>query len=221
MKAWRVPLALVVLSVVPMIGGLVRLDAVATGSVKPDDVRFTLAPVVTVVHVIGATLFSLLGAFQFSAELRRRWPRCHRLAGRVLVGAGLATGLSGLWMAARWEIPTPMQGTLLLITRLLVGAVTVTSLLLGVRAIMRRDVASHEAWMIRAYALGLGAGTQVFVLGLPSLFFGEFLGLTRDVLMLAAWALNLAIAEVIIRRAQPRTSFVAAASTGSAALRAS
>ena len=39
-------------------------------------------------------------------------------------------------------------------------------LVLGLRAILRRDVPTHRAWMIRAYALGLGAGTQVVTIGL-------------------------------------------------------
>ena len=41
-------------------------------------------------------------------------------------------------------------------------------LVLGVAAIRRRDIAAHRAWMIRAYAIGLAAGTQVFTEG-----FGE------------------------------------------------
>jgi uncharacterized membrane protein len=38
------------------------------------------------------------------------------------------------------------------------------SLCLGVAAIRRRDISRHRAWMLRAYALGLGTGTQVVTL---------------------------------------------------------
>ena len=38
-------------------------------------------------------------------------------------------------------------------------------LVLGFTAIRRRDIPAHRAWMIRAYALGLGAGTQAFTEG--------------------------------------------------------
>jgi hypothetical protein len=59
--------------------------------------------------------------------------------------------------------------------------------------------------MIRAYALGQGAGTQVLVLGPGVLLSGEVLGPTRDLLMTLAWAINLAVAEHLIRRgAGPR-----------------
>ena len=35
------------------------------------------------------------------------------------------------------------------------------SMVLGLNAVRRRDFVSHGAWMSRAYAIGLGAGTQV------------------------------------------------------------
>jgi uncharacterized membrane protein len=37
----------------------------------------------------------------------------------------------------------------------------VLSIGLGIHAIRRRDFKAHGAWMTRAYAIGLGAGTQV------------------------------------------------------------
>ncbi|MFT6864468.1 MAG: hypothetical protein ACJAVK_003034, partial [Akkermansiaceae bacterium] len=54
--------------------------------------------------------------------------------------------------------------------------------------------------MIRAYALGQGAGTQVLV-SIPWLVtVGEPSGFTRDVLMTLAWVINVFVAEWIIRR---------------------
>jgi hypothetical protein len=40
------------------------------------------------------------------------------------------------------------------------------SIILGFKAIRRRDVAQHRAWMTRAYVLALGAGTQAFTIGI-------------------------------------------------------
>ena len=45
-------------------------------------------------------------------------------------------------------------------------------LVLGFTAIRRRDIAAHRAWMIRAYAIGLAAGTQVFTEGIGGAIFG-------------------------------------------------
>lgn len=203
---WRLPLALVALSLVPVVAGMARLAGlVAGGEVPPDAARFAASPFPVALHVASATPYCLLGAFQFSSGLRRRWPSWHRRAGRVLGALGLLAALSGVWMAARSDIPAAMQGPLLLGVRLAVGAAMAASIVLGVAAIRRRDVAGHEAWMIRAYALGQGAGTQVLVLGPGLLLFGDVLGPTRDLLMTLAWAINLAIAEHVIRRApRPR-----------------
>lgn len=63
----------------------------------------------------------------------------------------------------------------------------------------RRDIARHRAWMTRAYALALGAGTQVFTQGVGKAIFGTS-EVTTDLCLGAAWAINLAIAEYAIRR---------------------
>ena len=69
--------------------------------------------------------------------------------------------------------------------------------LLGFTAIRRRDIARHRAWMTRAYALALGAGTQVFTQGIGEAILGTHEG-TRDLLLGAAWVINLAVAEHVI-----------------------
>lgn len=199
---WRVPIALVFLSVVPLIGGFVRLSSI--GSHSPADLRFTTSPLPIILHIVAAALFSLIGAFQFSDEFRRRAPRWHRVAGRVLAAAGIVAAATGLWMTLAYDIPRELQGPLTMVTRVVVGVMTMLGIMLAWRAILRRDVASHEAWMIRAYALGQGAGAQVFFLGVPAIFLGgEILGFTRDVLLLASWIFNALLAEVIIRRRAP------------------
>jgi len=91
------------------------------------------------------------------------------------------------------------------VTRLAVSGGMFVSLLLALRAIVERRFDAHGARMLRAYALGLGAGTQVLVL-LPAelLLAGPVQGLPRDLLMAAAWGLNLAVAELLILRKSPR-----------------
>ena len=79
----------------------------------------------------------------------------------------------------------------------------VTFLVLGFAAIRRRDVAAHRAWMIRAYALGLGAGTQAFTEGVGGALFGTGV-LAADLAKTSAWVVNLAVAEWAIHRPAPR-----------------
>jgi hypothetical protein len=58
--------------------------------------------------------------------------------------------------------------------------------------------------MIRAYALGQGAGMQVVVLLPWMLVIGAPTMLQRDVLMSLAWLINLLVAEMAIQRWAPR-----------------
>jgi uncharacterized membrane protein len=201
---FKVPALLLALSVVPTLGGVVRLMSISGEvAVTPDNARFLRAPAPVVMHVVSATLYCLLGAFQFSRGLRLGWPGLHRRAGRLLVLSGLSTGVTGLWMTVFYRIPPSLQGPVLYAVRVAVAAAMVASILIAYSSILRRNVARHEAFMIRAYALGQGAGTQVVVLLPWTLISGETGGLTRDLLMTLAWTINVVVAESIIRLRAP------------------
>ncbi len=89
---------------------------------------------------------------------------------------------------------------MLYVIRLVAGSAIALSLVLGVAAILRRDIAQHKAWMMRGYAIGLGAGTQAFT-HLPWFLFPDIQGeLARTLCMGAGWAINLAVAEWFIAR---------------------
>ena len=197
---WKIPALLLALSMVPVLGGIARFTSMSGDSpVTPDNARFVAAPVPIIIHVLSATVYSLLGAFQFSKGFRVRWPGFHRRAGRVLAVCGLFAGTSGMWMAAFYPIPAALQGPILRGVRLVVGAAMVASLIIAWSSILRRDVPRHEAFMIRAYAIAQGAGTQVLILGPWMLLTGQGVGLPRDLLMALSWAVNLGVAELIIR----------------------
>jgi len=79
------------------------------------------------------------------------------------------------------------------------------SIALAVRAIMRRRFAEHGAWMMRAYALGMGAGTQVLT-HLPWIVATGTLptGYIRDTAMAAGWLINLLFVEWLLYRQRSR-----------------
>ncbi|TXN30496.1 DUF2306 domain-containing protein [Lacisediminihabitans profunda] len=196
---WLAPVGLILLSLIPVLAGAARLTEVTGGAViTAGNARFLDSPVAVITHIVSATIFSLVGAFQFVPALRRRggW---HRLAGFVLIPAGLLAALSGLWMSVFYPHP-PGDGLALVVLRLIFGCAMVASILLGVRAIARRDFIRHGEWMTRAYAIGVGAGTQAIVLIPESIVFGSTNELYRAVFMGAAWLINLAVAELVIRR---------------------
>ena len=92
------------------------------------------------------------------------------------------------------------SGELLYVSRLVVGSAMVVSIVLGVAAILRRDVNRHRAWMTRGYAIGLGAATQMLTLMVGELVAGPPGELSHDLLMGACWVINVAMAEWIIRK---------------------
>lgn len=203
---WLPVAGLLLLSLLPALGGATRLLHVGTAVPAAENARFLADPVPIVFHVLFSLLYAVLGAFQFSAGFRRRYPRWHRSAGKVLVVAGLVAALSGVWMTLAYPVTKPeagmpgFDGPIVYVVRLAVGIATAWFLVSGVAAIRKRDVASHEAWMIRAYALAMGAGTQA-ITHIPWFLFPAIHGeLARTLCMSAGWLINAAVAEWLIAR---------------------
>lgn len=199
--AWLAPAALILFSLCPLTFGAIRLNQLANGAeITPANARFFASPLPVVLHIVGAGVYALLGALQFVSRLWRRGTGWHRWVGRLLlVPCGLIVGLSGIWMTLFYP---RLDGAsdLLYVLRLLFGSGMVMSILLGFAAIRRGDVLGHRAWMTRAYAIGLGAATQMLTGMVGALVFGTPNELENALLMGAAWVINLAIAEWAIRR---------------------
>ena len=199
--SWKLLTSLLMLSLVPVMAGVLRLSGLASGGgVTPENARFMALPAPVVLHIVCASLFCVLGALQLDSALRQRFPRLHRIAGRVAAPCGIVAALTGLWMTAAYAIPAALQGPLLYGVRMGAGLAMALAIVVSVHAVLKRRIAQHKAWMVRAYAVGQGAGTQVLILlpvtlmaGAPTFFF-------RDVLMASAWGLNVIVAEWIIRR---------------------
>ena len=207
-SAWPVVAALITLCAVPVIGGAVRLVTVAMGiELIPGHERFFAAPLFVTIHILSVSVFCVFSAFQVSSPVRRRNPERHRRTGRVLVPVGIVAALSGLWLTLVYP-PGDLDGPMLFGFRVAFGSAMVVFLGLGFLAIRQRDVAAHRAWMIRAFAIALGAGTQVFT-HIPLSLFPDLNGETgRTLAMGGGWVLNLVIAEWIIRGAPQEQSRV-------------
>jgi Predicted membrane protein (DUF2306) len=199
-REWLVPVALILLVAIPLIVGAVRITQLVGGAeITAENARFFASPVPVVVHIVDASVFAIFGAFQFVNGLRRRKPGWHRAAGRVVVGCGLFVGFSGLWMTLFYPRAAG-SGDLLYALRLLFGSGMIASIILGFVAIRRGDVKGHSAWMMRGYAIGLGAGTQVLTQLVASLILGTPNEFSVALAMGAGWVINLAVAEWAIRK---------------------
>lgn len=195
---WRVPLALVALVVLPLAAGALRIVEILGGPrLLPENPRVDAVPVPLVLHVVAAAVYAVLGAFQLSARQRRAHPDRHRRNGRAAVVAGAVVALSGVWMTLFY--PDAPGGVLLQVVRFVVGTAVAAGVVLGVTAVRRRDVPAHRAWMIRAYALAVAAGTQTFTQGFGNALFGTG-DLSTALSLTAGWVLNAVVAEVVVRR---------------------
>jgi uncharacterized membrane protein len=204
-REWLVPIGLILLSLVPVIAGAFRIVELNSDvEITTNNARFFADPIPVVAHIISVTLYSMLGAIQFVPSLRNKKIGWHRNAGRLLVPSGLVAALSGLWMTQFYPWPE-FDGIWLYGLRPIFGPAMLLSLILGYLAARQKDFKKHSAWMIRAYAIGLGAGTQVFT-HLPVLLFPSIAGeLARTLMMGAGWVINLAVAEWVIRKSSVRT----------------
>jgi uncharacterized membrane protein len=179
-------------------GGIRLAELIRGAEITGQNARFFDSPIPVVLHIIGASLFLVLGALQFVPAIRRRRPGWHRRMGRILVVSGLVAAVSALWMNQFYALP-PTDGELLYVFRLIFGSAMAASIVLGFVAIRRREIARHRAWMMRAYAVGLGAGTQALLFIFGELVMGPPDVIQRALMMGSAWTVNLVIAEWIIR----------------------
>lgn len=198
---------LLILCVVPALGGGARIiEILVGGNMTVENARFFASPFPVVLHIVASLVFSIGGAFQLFYAPPRSTGARHKLAGRALVFCGMLASLSGLWMTQFYpRAVTNFDGHALYFVRLLVGAAMTFAICCGVQYSYRRDFVSHRNWMVRAYALGLGAGTQVFT-HIPWFVFPELRSeLLRTFCMGAGWVINAVVAEwLIIRLSRPR-----------------
>lgn len=146
---WWIAAGLLALTLLPALGGITLLADLA-GPATPERARFHSTPLPIAIHAVGGMVFCGLGAFQFLRGLRDRHPRYHWIAGRIVLPAGLAMALSGLWMTQMYDI-VPEQSWPVRAVRLLFGSATAVGLVLALAAMPPRT--SKPAWP-RSYSPG-------------------------------------------------------------------
>lgn len=155
------------------------------------------------VHVVAASAALVIGPFQFSTRLRRRFTRAHRVAGRIYVVAVVLGGVSGLLIA-----PSNSAGAVGTAGFGMLAVLWVASVAMAYRAARRRDLAHHQAWMIRNYALTFAAVTLRLWLPLLIVTYVTVGGVDPDAAFTSAyvwvpflsWVPNVIVAEWLVRR---------------------
>lgn len=156
--------------------------------------RRAIMPLAVLAHLAGGSLALALGPWQFLASIRANAVAVHRWTGRAYVVAVLIGGIGGMALA-----PQSQHG---LVTHVGFGLLAILWLGSTGQAywcIRHRDVAAHQRWMTRSYALTLAAVTLRIWLPLSQVAGIPFADAYQVVAWLC-WVPNLVVAEWLIIR---------------------
>lgn len=193
-----VPVALYFGTLLTILLALVQVVQIPLGALPEDSQRLTATPVWHLMHVLGGATFGILGPLQFSRVLMHRYGLLHRVLGRVFVAAGAMISLSSLGLL--WHFPDTYS-VAMNSGRLLFGIALGVALTMAMLAIYHQDIIRHRNWMIRAYAIGIGATAVTMVFFPIYVITGEPpKGLASDIAFLGAWTACVVFAEGLVRR---------------------
>jgi uncharacterized membrane protein len=162
------------------------------------DKHFADKRTLTLLHVVPAMVFMMLGPWQFVGKIRAKYPRVHRWSGRIFLSASAIVGITGLTMAFGKTIGGLDEKAAVT----LFGLFFLIALATGLWHAIHREFGPHREWMIRGYAVGLAVATIRPIMGMffavavvqghtpePSQFFGTafWIGFTLQMIAAEAW----------------------------------
>jgi len=177
-------------------------NPVAAQFLALDDV-FAHYPGLTLLHILPALVFLVLGPLQFNQTFRQRHLQWHRRTGRLLLVCGTIVGVSALLMS--FGMPA-IGGVNQAAATTLFGLFFLFALAKAFRHVLRCEIALHREWMIRAFSTGLAVAT---IRPIVAVFFAtsRFSGLTPyEFFGTAFWmgfVLHLIAAEAWIQWTRP------------------
>jgi hypothetical protein len=127
--------------------------------------RYVAHPWLAYLHMAPGVLYLLGAPLQLSRRFRSRHYTLHRRLGRVILTAGLVSGVFGIAFGVFLAFGGAVQAW----ATVVFGSRFLVSLIMAFRAIRRRDVISHRRWMIRAFGVGIAVGTIRIWLGVFAL----------------------------------------------------
>lgn len=197
-KPFVVLAALFFITLLGTILALVQVVQIPLGTLPEDSWHLKAAPVWHFMHVLGGAMFGILGPIQFSRVLMGRYGVLHRFMGRIFVAAGAMISLSSLGLL--WHFPDTYS-VAISSGRLLFGIALGLALAVAMHAIRNRDFTRHRNWMIRAYAIGIGATAVSMVFFPIYVITGKPpVGLAADIAFFGAWTACVVFAEGLVRR---------------------
>ena len=105
-------------------------------------------------HMVTGALVTALSVVQLAGPVRRRWPRIHRVSGRVLAVTALLTGIGGLAYVA---FSGTVGGPPMSVAFALYGILMIIAAIQTPRIAMQGNYDRHRRWGLRLIVLGLGS----------------------------------------------------------------
>jgi uncharacterized membrane protein len=182
-------------------------EALATGVMPsdPGDLHYVNHVPMISLHIVPGFIFLVLGPLQFISAIRACWPKFHRWSGRLFVVSGLVTAVTAILINMVFP---PVGGLFKSIAVIVFSCAQIITLLVALRAILRRDIATHRAWMMRAFAIGLSVSTMriffipaYFLYGIPNDF-------TIALGMWVGFSVNIIAAELMLWRERIKRSVI-------------
>lgn len=127
-----------------------RLSAFGRTPYVPGD---TAGNLTYAAHALAAGVVALGGALQFVPMVRNRWPRFHRINGRVFLSVVVALSLSGFYLV--WMRHAPPHGITSLGTTLN-GVLILACAAMTLRHALARRIDIHQRWALRLFLVSNG-----------------------------------------------------------------
>ncbi len=162
-------------------------------------------PVTTRLHVTLGAAYLAFAMLQFVGRVRARWPRLHRVSGRMAVFAGFVSGTTALLIATLFPFSGPSAMAV-------VGPFAflfLFSLARGIWLARARRFAEHREWMIRAMAVATSIATMRLIFVPALMILGESEELARWLSLTSfgiAFVIHSTVAEAWIRSTRRRSS---------------
>lgn len=151
-------------------------------------------------HISGGMVALLIGPFQFSQSLRRRYLKLHRLSGRVYLISVLCGSLAAFRLIAGTTFGRAFGFGLMML-----AVAWLTTSGMAYYAVMKRQIPVHREWMVRSYVVTFAFVTfrifndyPPFNTWLP----GNELAITNA---WVCWSVPLLFTEVFLQLARMRT----------------
>jgi uncharacterized membrane protein len=147
------------LLVLPVLINGYHAPVVSTRFTQMDDI-FARYPLLTLIHIIPGLIFVITGPFQF---IRARYPRWHRIGGRLFLVSGVVLGMTALIMS--FAVPA-IGGVNQAAATVLFSLFFLYALFKTFQQILQRKIVKHREWAIRGYSIGLAVATIRIINGI-------------------------------------------------------